>query len=221
MGLLKKAEIIKEEKVKALKLEKERLRKERLNKKKEEKKRRKKKDSKFNLLEIFNKFKELKNKFKRIKGKEKKNKPVNKKLVFNIVFTIAIVISLTIYILNKKGILQQINNWFWVLIAILVLTTLLGVMNLMIGKKNITKVIKKVLGSKKDLIIKTSEVYKTDIDRAYELIQEKGSINIKEVMKKFSINKKECEDWAEILEQNDLIEIHYPAFGEAELRVKK
>ena len=58
----------------------------------------------------------------------------------------------------------------------------------------------------------------TPIDRLFELVMKKGKIRIKDAAKNFSVNKTQIEEWAKILEDHNLIEIHYPPIGESELR---
>ena len=63
--------------------------------------------------------------------------------------------------------------------------------------------------------------YKTDIDTLYELIQEKGEINLKEVQEKFKIDRKSADEWATILEKGGLISIKYSLFKGVLLRKLK
>jgi len=70
--------------------------------------------------------------------------------------------------------------------------------------------------SKKDAV-----VHETEFDRLYNLIQEKGKVNLKDVMDLFKIDKKLAEKWAVILKKSGLIDIYYPTMGDIELRKKK
>ena len=65
--------------------------------------------------------------------------------------------------------------------------------------------------------IKIKNKYKTDIDLLYELIQRAGRVSILDVASTFHISREKAEEWAKILEGHDLIILHYPALGEAEL----
>lgn len=59
----------------------------------------------------------------------------------------------------------------------------------------------------------------TTIDKLYELILDKGSVRIgDEVSRKLKVPKSQIEEWAMILEEHNLVELHYPAIGEPELR---
>jgi hypothetical protein len=61
---------------------------------------------------------------------------------------------------------------------------------------------------------------KTQLDQLTDLIMEKGSIKIPEAAKKLKLKEKQIEEWAKMLEEHDLIEIHYPAFGKPILKKK-
>ncbi len=63
--------------------------------------------------------------------------------------------------------------------------------------------------------------YETDLDVLYKVIEKKGRIKLSAVSKYFGIDKRKVDEWATILQEHNLAEIHYPAIGEAELRRKK
>ena len=67
----------------------------------------------------------------------------------------------------------------------------------------------------------TRGTYETDFDRLYHLIAEKKKLTITEVAQGFSISRKEAEEWGKILQEQGLIELHYPTVGDLELRWKK
>ena len=60
--------------------------------------------------------------------------------------------------------------------------------------------------------------YQTELDALYELIQRYGRIKLSAIVKFFGIDKKQAEDWAMMLQDSRLAELHYPAFGEPEVR---
>lgn len=62
--------------------------------------------------------------------------------------------------------------------------------------------------------------YETDIDVLYKIIEKKGRIKLSAISKYFGIDKRKVDEWATILQEHNLAEIHYPAIGEAELRRK-
>ena len=63
--------------------------------------------------------------------------------------------------------------------------------------------------------------FETDFDKLYALIIERGKLNFAEIAKAFNVSKEQAEEWGKILKEQDLITIHYPAFGEPELVWKK
>lgn len=62
--------------------------------------------------------------------------------------------------------------------------------------------------------------YETDIDALYKIIEKTGRIKLSAISDYFGIDKKKAEEWATILNEHGLAEIHYPAIGEPELRRK-
>ena len=60
----------------------------------------------------------------------------------------------------------------------------------------------------------------TPIDELYEAVTNKGRITMEDAAKKFNVHASRIEEWAKILEEHGLIEIHYPALGKPELRKK-
>ena len=61
----------------------------------------------------------------------------------------------------------------------------------------------------------------TNIDRLYRLVKERGEIKVSEAAKIFRVGKTEIEKWGQVLQDHNLVELHYPLIGEAVLRVKK
>ena len=49
----------------------------------------------------------------------------------------------------------------------------------------------------------------------------KGSISLEEISKKFGIDKALTEEWAKILEEHNLVELHYPILGTPFLTLAK
>ena len=136
------------------------------------------------------------------------------KLLVNVVFMILVFAVMAALIFKKKNI--AVGSWFWVMVALLMMTAVLVLLYVRAGKQ-IRKRIEQVFAAP----VIAKEGYKTDMDRLYELVQKKKSVRLNEVMKTFSIDKKKSEEWAAILEDNNLVTIHYPAFGEQELRIKQ
>jgi len=60
---------------------------------------------------------------------------------------------------------------------------------------------------------------KTTIDKLYELVLDCGVVRINdELSKKIGVSKTQVEEWAMVLEEHNLVELHYPAIGEPEIR---
>lgn len=77
------------------------------------------------------------------------------------------------------------------------------------------------INSMKKAIAIKQEKYETDIDKLYNLVQKYKAVKFSEVAKLFGINNTKAEQWAKILESHELVEIHYPAFGEPQIRWKQ
>ncbi len=60
----------------------------------------------------------------------------------------------------------------------------------------------------------------TDLDKLYNILQKRKKIKLSEISVGFNITKKQAEEWCIILETNDLAVLHYPTFGEPELKCK-
>ncbi|MBW2989817.1 hypothetical protein KY358_05880 [Candidatus Woesearchaeota archaeon] len=59
--------------------------------------------------------------------------------------------------------------------------------------------------------------YETDIDVLYKIIDKKGRISLSAVADYFGVTKAKAEEWASILQEHDLADIHYPPIGDPEL----
>lgn len=62
--------------------------------------------------------------------------------------------------------------------------------------------------------------YETDIDALYKIIEKTGRIKLSAISTYFGIDKRKAEEWATILQEHNLAEIHYPAMGGPEIRKK-
>ncbi|MBI2971318.1 MAG: hypothetical protein HYY37_02785 [Candidatus Aenigmarchaeota archaeon] len=58
----------------------------------------------------------------------------------------------------------------------------------------------------------------TPIDELFAYVAKNGKVRVNEAAKKFNVHEVRIEEWAKILEEHGLIEVHYPPFGKAELR---
>jgi predicted transcriptional regulator len=79
-----------------------------------------------------------------------------------------------------------------------------------VEKKELTKKVPKNISI-------TKGTYETDIDIFYKLVEQHGPITISAIAKHFKMSKKKIEEWADILEEEEMIRIHYPPVGDAEL----
>ena len=60
----------------------------------------------------------------------------------------------------------------------------------------------------------------TSLDSLMDLIMQKGSIKMADAAKTLKMKEAQVEEWAHILEEHDLIEIHYPTMGKPVLKRK-
>jgi CBS domain-containing protein len=75
-----------------------------------------------------------------------------------------------------------------------------------------------VKGASKAIVKKRIE---TTIDEVLKIIEEKGSITIDEIAKKFHVDVSVIEEWAKILEEHRLASINYPIIGKPYLSLIK
>ncbi|MEM2918057.1 MAG: DUF2226 domain-containing protein [Candidatus Altiarchaeota archaeon] len=67
---------------------------------------------------------------------------------------------------------------------------------------------------------KTEGKVKTKIDELYDLVKKNKIVKLNDSLaKKLNVSKAQIESWAVILEEHNLIELHYPAIGEPEMRI--
>jgi hypothetical protein len=60
----------------------------------------------------------------------------------------------------------------------------------------------------------------THLDVFYHLLQQKKNLSVGSIAKVFKIPKEKALEWAKILEDHDLAIIEYPAFSDAEVKIK-
>ncbi|RLE09829.1 hypothetical protein DRJ04_09600 [Candidatus Aerophobetes bacterium] len=63
-------------------------------------------------------------------------------------------------------------------------------------------------------------VLETEIDEFLKFIQERKSITLMQAMKKFNVKRETIEEWGKILEENGIIEVHYPVVGQPVFKIK-
>ena len=79
---------------------------------------------------------------------------------------------------------------------------------------------KDFVGDVKNAVMEGESETKTPIDDLFELVMKDGRVKITDAAKKFGVFEARIEEWAKILENHGLIEIHYSAMGKPELRKK-
>lgn len=70
------------------------------------------------------------------------------------------------------------------------------------------------------VIPKPSSKAETNMDVFYSLLMEKKSLSMGTISKVFKLSKEKALEWAKILEDHDLATIEYPAFSDAEIKIK-
>ena len=84
-------------------------------------------------------------------------------------------------------------------------------------KRNPEKVKRKVEEEaipKEEAPRKAETVYlETNLDKFYDLVRERQSMNFDEAAGKFGVDRKQIASWAKILEEHKLVVVHYPFFG--------
>ena len=68
-------------------------------------------------------------------------------------------------------------------------------------------------------MVSIGPTYSTMIDKIYHHVKAVKSMNLKKLMKMFNLKRSEIEHWANILDEEGLLELYYPPVGEAMLRV--
>jgi hypothetical protein len=140
-------------------------------------------------------------------------------MLFALLFIAAVVVAL---VLNSKGIISFTNPYVLMSMGALFLVSIVAVsyrfykyhkskseIHDQLSKENIAVI-------KRSIVAKSSK-YKTDLDRLYELINEKGKVTLSDVMVGFNVSEEMAQRWAKILESHSMIIINYPPFGEVQL----
>jgi DNA-binding transcriptional regulator YiaG len=78
------------------------------------------------------------------------------------------------------------------------------------------KVIKKKFADTAEILY-----LETSIDKLYKMLKEKNEMKIKDIAKEFDVSLETVEEWGKILEDHNLAELHYPAFGDPLIKIKK
>lgn len=59
--------------------------------------------------------------------------------------------------------------------------------------------------------------YETYLDALHRMVEKRGKVKLSVMAEYFRVDRKKIEEWAAILEEHDLLKLHYPAVGEPEL----
>ena len=70
----------------------------------------------------------------------------------------------------------------------------------------------------KSIPIEHKAKIETDFDILVNYVNARETVKLSEVARMFKITVKKAEEWAKILESHGLLELHYPTFGEPELK---
>ncbi|UCD21075.1 MAG: peptidylprolyl isomerase [archaeon] len=85
-------------------------------------------------------------------------------------------------------------------------------------KKEIKKKLKEEI--KREVLPRIAQKTETQLDILYDLLEKYKTLKLDYIMKTFEISKEEAIEWCNILVENGLAELKYPAFGEP-LLIKK
>jgi len=66
----------------------------------------------------------------------------------------------------------------------------------------------------------TGERIRTEVDRLYDIVRTKGIVKIGDAAKKLDTDPDQIEEWGRLLEDYDLVKLHYPPLGRAVLILK-
>lgn len=81
------------------------------------------------------------------------------------------------------------------------------------------KKISKITGKGYRETVRDTCKIETSIDKLYQLIQEHNRLKIdNRLVRRLGVSRSQIESWAMILEEHNLVELHYPAIGEPEIR---
>ena len=170
---------------------------------------------------IHKKTKHISKEIKKIKKVEIKKEPKKKnRSILKICYLIGILLVVLGFILFQKNKSNILIPGILVIIGFLITSIPSIYIENKLGKINkikdeSEKREKKVEDYNIKPLKKTSE---TQLDELFDMINETGIVKLSEVAKKFNIKKETAEEWGKILEEHNLIELHYPAFGELEFR---
>ena len=77
------------------------------------------------------------------------------------------------------------------------------------------------MAEKKEERVRIKEHLETDIDKLYELVRDRGIVKVGDAAKKLKIDDEQAEEWGRVLEEHNLVRLHYPPVGDPVLILKK
>ena len=81
------------------------------------------------------------------------------------------------------------------------------------------KRISQITGKKPESAVTEVSKVETSIDKLYQMVQKYKRLRIdNELAQKLGVSRTQIESWAMILEEHNLVDLHYPAIGEPEIR---
>lgn len=88
-----------------------------------------------------------------------------------------------------------------------------------IAPQRVEKATEKAKGEKPKADMKIYKTIETNIDKLYKMILERGSLGLYSAARDIGVSVELIEEWGKVLEEHKMIEMHYPPFGKAILRV--
>ena len=95
----------------------------------------------------------------------------------------------------------------WLLVASVFLISILG------GRMELKTIDEVIVTPKKT----KSNISKTDLDSMYEILKEKKALRIKTLAKYFKVDERTIAEWARVLEEANLVTVHYPIIGDPQI----
>jgi CBS domain-containing protein len=65
------------------------------------------------------------------------------------------------------------------------------------------------------------QTLETNIDCLLSMVKEKGTVKLKDAVKEFGVEPERVEKWGRILEEYNLVELHYPPIGDPKITLKR
>lgn len=130
---------------------------------------------------------------------------IDKKSILRLIYSILAVIGVL-------STIPLIVYAVWSLLLVSLILTFISLLALSkLRKKNV--IIDKVSVSN---IMGTKKWYETDVDKLVQYVNINNYVKLSSVASGFKVSKEKAEMWGKMLEEHNLIKLHYPALGEVE-----